>query len=216
MDQPSKKIPALAVPRLSQYYRALLDFPGGVVSSEEIAERTGHGAPRIRRDLTYFGQFGRPGRGYDVQRLKKALAGILGIDRTWRVALVGVGNLGAALLGYRGLRRPGFQLVAAFDKDPRKTGQVVEGIPVNSLSAVPRVVRERHVEMALITVPAESAQEVAEVLVKAGVRALLNFAPVRLQPPAGVTIHNIDMAIELERLSFLHRRAAHSGLSAKE
>ena len=115
-EKSERKVPELAVPRLSQYYRALLE--GGdreVISSEDLAVLTGFGAPQIRKDLTYFGQFGTPGLGYNVGELKKSLSVILGLDKEWNVALAGVGNLGAALLGYKGLRRPGFRLVAAFD-----------------------------------------------------------------------------------------------------
>jgi redox-sensing transcriptional repressor len=203
-EKSERKVPELAVPRLSQYYRALLESGGReVISSEDLAALTGYGAAQIRKDLTYFGQFGTPGLGYNVGELKKSLSRILGLDEEWSVALVGVGNLGAALLGYKGLRRPGFRLAAAFDKDPEKAGRTLEGVPVHEISELPRVVSRHGIRMGVITVPASAAQEVADQLAAAGVKAILNFAPLRLKVPAEVTVHNIDVAIELERLSFL-------------
>lgn len=203
-DKSERKVPELAVPRLSQYYRALLETGGrDVVSSEELAVLTGFGAPQIRRDLTYFGQFGTPGRGYTVADLKASLAKILGLDKDWAVALVGVGNLGAALLGYKGFRRPGFRLAAAFDKNPAIVGQTLEGVKVYDESRLGEVIPREGVRMAVLTVPSTAAQEEADKLSAAGVKAILNFAPVRLKVPADVTVHTIDVAIELERLSFL-------------
>lgn len=203
-DKSERKVPELAVPRLSQYYRALLELGDReVVSSEDLAVLTGYGAPQIRRDLTYFGQFGTPGRGYGVADLKISLGRILGLDKDWAVVLVGVGNLGAALLGYKGFRRQGFRLVAAFDKNPDVVGQTLQGVPVLDESKLLDVVAKEGVRMAVLTVPAAAAQEVADRLSASGVKALLNFAPVRLKVPAEVTVHTIDVAIELERLSFL-------------
>jgi redox-sensing transcriptional repressor len=209
-----KKVPELAVPRLSQYYRALLEAGDKeVISSEDLATLTGFGAPQIRKDLTYFGQFGTPGLGYNVRELRRSLAHILGLDKEWNVALVGVGNLGAALLGYKGFRRPGFRLAAAFDKDGGKVGQILEGITVHDIVRLEEVVRRENVQMAVITVPVAAAQDVADRLVRAGVKALLNFAPMRLKVPEAVTVHTIDVAIELERLSFLntHMKGGHHG-----
>jgi redox-sensing transcriptional repressor len=211
-DKAERKIPELAVPRLSQYYRALIEPEGrDVISSEEMAAQTGYSAAQIRKDLTYFGQFGTPGRGYNVDDLRRSLQHILGIDKDWNLALVGAGNLGAALLGYKGLRRPGFRLVAGFDKDPEKIGQTIEGVPILSLDSLEEKVRSESIRMAILTVPQGSAQDVADLLVKAGIRAILNFAPVRLKVPDHVTLHNIDVAVELERLSFMASRAAPGG-----
>jgi redox-sensing transcriptional repressor len=206
-DKMERKVPELAVPRLSQYYRALLELGDrDVVASDELAAITGFSAAQIRKDLTYFGQFGTPGLGYNVADLRKALTQILGLDKVWNVALVGVGKLGAALLGSRGFRREGFRLSAAFDVDPLKIGQSVEGVPVLPLEALPESVVRDRIQMAVLTVPAAAAQEVADAAVKAGVKAFLNFAPVRLRAPEHVTVHNIDLAVELERLSFLAAR----------
>lgn len=206
IERSERKIPESAVPRLSRYYRVLLEFgEKEVISSEELAALAGSNAAQIRRDLTYFGQFGRPGLGYNTANLRQALLRILGIDRVWNVALVGVGHLGGALLGYRGFERHGFRFIAAFDRDPRKIGRRVEGVPVMPLGRLPAVAAREKIEMAVLTVPALFAQEAAELLVKAGVKAILNFAPVRLKVPERTTVRNIDMAVELERLSFLTR-----------
>jgi redox-sensing transcriptional repressor len=212
-EKNERKVPELAVPRLCQYYRALLESGDReVVSSEDLAVLTGFGAPQIRKDLTYFGQFGTPGLGYNVGELKASLSRILGLDKDWGVVLVGVGNLGAALLAYKGFRRPGFRLVAAFDKDPEKAGKTVEGVPILDLASLPAVASREKVRMAVVTVPAAAAQEVADQLSAAGVKAILNFAPVRLKVPADVTVHCIDVAIELERLSFLSLHTTKGGV----
>lgn len=210
-EKTDRKVPELAVPRLSQYYRSLLELSGReVISSEELASLTGYSAAQIRKDLTYFGQFGTPGLGYNIEDLRKALLQILGLDKEWNVALMGVGNLGAALLGYKGFRRQGFRLVAAFDNDPQKAGQTVEGVPVHPLEKLFDTARRERIQMAVLTVPTGAAQDVADLLVKAGVRAILNFAPLRLKTPDSVTVHNIDVAVELERLAFLCNRGVRS------
>lgn len=207
MSKTDRKIPELAVPRLSRYYRALAEARNKeVMSSEDLSALTGYSAAQIRKDLTYFGQFGRPGLGYNVQALRDALRRILGLDREWHVALVGVGRLGAALLGYKGFRQQGFRLVAAFDEDPRKAGQNVDGVPVWPLSRLPEVARREGIHLAIVAVPVDAAQEVADRLAQAGVKSILNFAPARLTLPPGVTVHNVDMAIELEKLCFLSTR----------
>lgn len=199
-----RKIPASAVPRLSRYYRALLESRDkDVISSEEIALLTGFTAAQVRKDLTYFGQFGTPGRGYSVQELRKALIRILGIDRVWNVVLLGVGKLGAALLGYKGFRLQGFRLVAAFDVDAAKIGSLMESVPVYPVDQIPVVVARENVQMGVVAVPQEKAQAATDLLVSAGVRSILNFAPIRLKVPEDVMIHHVDMASELEKLSFL-------------
>ena len=198
------RIPDPVVPRLSRYYRALLELESRdtrMISSEELSRLTGYSAAQIRKDLTYFGQFGTPGRGYPILELKNALLSILGIDREWAVAVVGAGNLGQALLGYQGFRNQGFKVLFAFDTDRRKAGQEINGIPVRHLSEFRGLARTHGIRMAIVTVPAQAAQDVVDELVQAGVQAILNFAPVRIRVPENVTVHSIDMAIELERLS---------------
>lgn len=193
------------VRRLSLYLRLLREMGGEdreVISSQELAERSGTTSAQVRKDLSLFGSFGKRGRGYEVAELESTLEEILGLGRRWRVALVGVGKIGAALLGYRDLQQRGFDIVAAFDKDPGKVGERVFGVEVSPVGSLEEVVREEDVEMAIVATPPEVAQEVTDRLAEAGVRAVLNFAPVKLEPPSGVKIRNMDVASEMEGLSF--------------
>lgn len=197
------KIPQAAVPRLSLYYRALLESRGkDYVSSEELSKLTNFTAAQVRRDLTYFGQFGTPGKGYHIEGLKKAILGILGTDKGWDVVLVGVGNLGSALLSYKGFSQQGFKIVAAFDSDLRKAGKTLEGITIRDTSELEQVVRDGNIHIAIVATSAASAQTVVDMLIKAGVKGILNFAPIRPQVPATVNLLNIDLSIELERLAY--------------
>jgi len=201
-------IPDLAVPRLSHYYRALLESrETDVISSEELSRLTGYSAAQIRRDLASFGQFGTPGRGYSVLDLRTALLSILGIDKDWHVALVGAGNLGQALLGYKGFRDQRFKVLYAFDNDPQKIGREFQGVKVYPLSELSQRIAQNNIRMAILTVPVAAAQEVVNQLVSSGVSAILNFVPVRLKVPEQITVQNIDMAIELERLSYRTTRS---------
>ncbi|OGS19080.1 MAG: redox-sensing transcriptional repressor Rex [Elusimicrobia bacterium RIFOXYA2_FULL_50_26] len=201
---PTKKIPANVVPRLSRYYRALYEHTQlPWISSSVLSEYTGFTAAQIRKDLGYFGQFGSPGKGYNVEELKKSIRQILGLDRTWNAAVIGVGNLGTALMGYRGFKDQGFNIVAAFDSDPRKTGSTIKGVKIFSLDSMPAVVKEKSIQIAILTVPGSVAQQTAETACKAGIKSILNFAPVHLRLPDSVKVRHIDMSIEIERLSFL-------------
>lgn len=202
-----RKIPSLAIPRLSIYYRALLESrETDIISSEQIAELTGYTAAQIRRDLAYFGQFGIPGKGYNVGELKKRILEILGIDKEWKVALVGVGNLGAALLAYEGFKKQRFEIVAAFDNDIRKIGRRWENIEIQDIRELPEIIKRENIIMAIVTVPGDIAQEVVNFIVTSGIRVILNFAPTRVRVPENVKLLNIDMAIELERLSYMASR----------
>ena len=200
-------VPESTVRRLSTYYRLLqtlaAQHDGEHVSSGKIAALTGFTAAQVRRDLAYFGTFGRRGVGYENQELQRSLATILGIDRGWRIALVGVGNLGLALLSYRGFPRQGFHVVAAFDRDPDKIGQRVRRVLIRPMSAMPAAVRALDLQMAVIAVPADSAQEVAAAVVAAGITGILNFAPTKLAVPEHVHLQNVDLSIEIEYLSYL-------------
>lgn len=200
-----RKVPDVVVFRLAAYRRALRELPAGAgrVSSKTLAALTGYSAAQIRKDLSLFGQFGQPGVGYSVPELEAALVRIFGLEGERRVALVGVGNLGAALLAYRGFRESGFRIVAAFDVDPRKVGSTVAGVRVRHVADLERVVRGKRVELAVITVPAAAAQEVADAAVRGGVRGILNFAPAVVRVPDGVLLRNVDLGAELERLSCL-------------
>ena len=201
-----RKIPHNAIPRLSRYYRILVEQVHPWISSRELSEHTGFTAAQIRRDLGYFGQFGQPGKGYNIAELKRSLQTILGLDQKWNVALIGVGNLGAALLGYKGFREQGFNITAAFERDPSKIGKEINGVKIYPIRQFERVVRNNNIRMAILTVPRTEAQSVADLIARSGVKAVLNFAPVNLKLPDSVKVRNIDMTIEIERLSFLASR----------
>jgi redox-sensing transcriptional repressor len=158
---------------------------------------------QVRKDLAYLGNLGHPGIGYPTQELIAAIRTALGIDREWAVALVGVGNLARALLRYRGFKQQGFRIVALFDSDPNKIGQRVEGLEIHAPADLPRVVAATKAELGVLTVAAEAAQHVADALVAAGIRGLLNFAPVVLRLPPGVSLVAVDLAVQLEQLAFL-------------
>ncbi|MCX5716252.1 MAG: redox-sensing transcriptional repressor Rex [Candidatus Omnitrophica bacterium] len=201
------KISRSVIPRLSVYCRALVAYKdSGVISSDKLSELTGRTAAQIRRDIAYFGQFGTPGKGYVVEELKKRILEILGINRIWDVALVGAGNLGAALLSYKGFKEQGFNIAAAFDNDRNKIGKKLRNVPIRHIKELSRVVKNKKIQMAIIAVPAEEAQKVIDTLLKNGVRAILNFAPIRPAGGASTEIINIDLSIELEKLAhFLNR-----------
>lgn len=204
MKQP--KISDSAVRRLSLYLRALRELDRGgreVISSRDLARRCGATSAQIRKDLSLFGSFGKRGRGYSVRELVRTLEQILGLDRRWRVALVGVGKIGSALLGYRDLRRRGFDVVAAFDTAPSKVGTEVSGVRVSPLDGLEGTVRATGVEIAIIATPPESAQAVTTRLCEAGVSAILNFAPVELSVPPEVAVRTMDVVLELEGLCYL-------------
>jgi redox-sensing transcriptional repressor len=204
------RVPEMTVRRLSIYTRCLLQLEeDGVktVSSQELAERFNLNSAQVRKDLAYFGEFGVRGIGYYVSGLKAELQRILGLDREWPVALVGFGNLGSALYRYKGFARQGFRIVVIFDDDPAKIGRDV-GVPVLPSSALAREIRARGVQIAILAVPAESAQTVADQLVAAGIRAILNFAPTRLRVPRDVRLKDVDLSIELETLSFYLARSS--------
>jgi len=193
------------VHRLSQYYRTLmyLNKQGfDTVSSKVLAQHNGVIAAQVRKDLSYFGAFGRRGLGYNVADLKQIIAQIMGLDRTWIVALAGVGNIGRALIAYDQFRRQGFQITLAFDSDPAKIGKVIHGVEVRDERNLERDVRAEKVDIAIIAVPVSVSQSVADKFTDGGIKAILNFAPINLTVPEGVIIRNENMAIEIEALSF--------------
>jgi redox-sensing transcriptional repressor len=199
------KIPEMTIRRLSVYTRSLLQLEeDGVkaVSSQELAERFNLNSAQVRKDLAYFGEFGVRGIGYYVAGLKAELQRILGLDRQWAVALVGFGNLGSALFHYKGFSRQGFRIALIIDDDPRKTGRDVDSVPIVSSRDMAREIKSRGIHIAIVAVPAESAQAVADQLVAAGIKAVLNFAPTRLRVGREVRLKNVDLSIELETLSF--------------
>jgi redox-sensing transcriptional repressor len=200
-----RSAPKAVVSRLSLYLRELqrlLRDDKQTVSSSQLGKLLGFTDAQVRKDLAYFGQFGHPGVGYRCDELVAEIKRILGTDREWIVALVGVGNLGRALLGYRGFASQGFRLVAAFDADQSKIGQPFEGIAIEPIEMLEQTCRDRSVTLGLIAAPAEAAQEIANRYVAAGVVGILNFAPVTLSLPEGVSLVGVDLATELEQLSF--------------
>ena len=202
---PDGQVPKAVVSRLSLYLRELQHLVrdgSETTSSTQLGKLLGFTDAQVRKDLAYFGQFGYPGIGYRCGELIAAIKRILGTNQPWPMAIVGLGNLGRALMGYRGFQQQGFQLVAAFDVDPAKVGKSVEGIPVHHLDDVSRIVRQHSIRLAIVAVPAASAQKVADALVSAGVEGILNFAPVTLNLPKQVRTVGVDLAIELEQLSF--------------
>jgi redox-sensing transcriptional repressor len=195
-----------SVGRLSLYLRHLEGLRReGVakVSSGQLGEALGITDAQVRKDLSFLGSLGHPGIGYITEELIAAIRRLLGLDRCWLAALVGVGNLGRALLGYRGFDQRGFRIVALFDTDPAKIGGRVEGLEVHGPEAIASVVASTGAELALLAVPGESAQEVADALVAAGVKGLLNFAPLMLRVPPDVRVVSVDLTVQLEQLAFL-------------
>ena len=198
-------IPKVVVSRLSLYLRELqrLDTAGQqTISSSQLGTLLGFSDAQVRKDLGFFGQFGYPGVGYRCDELIRAIRDIMGTNLAWSVAMVGVGNLGQALLGYRGFGRQNFAIAAAFDADPAKVGQVIQGIRIQPLDELSATVRDKGIRLGMIVVPADRAQEAADRLVAAGIEGIVNFAPVTLTLPVHVQNVGVDLAIELEQLSF--------------
>lgn len=201
----AESIPNPAVRRLSLYLRQLETFQRKgrrTISSKQLGESLRLTDAQIRKDLAYFGQFGHPGIGYKVEDLILQVRKILGTDRTWNVLLVGVGNIGRALSGYRGFAAKGFQVVAVFDNDPAKVGKKLGTFVVQPLSDLAESIQKHNVRLAILAVPADSAQDVADQLIAAGIRGLLNFAPVSLTVPRDVAVTTVDVAVQLEQLAF--------------
>jgi redox-sensing transcriptional repressor len=172
------------------------------VSSEALAKAAGVKPTQLRKDLTYFGQFGTRGLGYDVEQLAKMISDLLGTTSLQPVILIGVGNLGSALVRYRGFQQQGFEIIAAFDMDTkRKRDKSLDNI-LHPIEKMPDFIRERAVKMAILAVPAEGAQEVANSLVASGIEGILNFAPIVLSVPEDVMVNNVNLAMELENLSY--------------
>src|SRR5215216_5188492 len=200
-----KRIADSTVRRLSAYLRFLEDFEArglSTISSEELANRGGTTSAQVRKDLSFFGSFGKRGLGYSVPELAGRLREILGLAREWQVIIIGAGKIGAALAQYRGFRQRGFNILAAYDNSPDKIGKKLEGIPVRDIAQLERDIDRDKPDIVVLTVPSEEAQQVVDRVVQAGVKAILNFAPTQLQAPPDVTVKSVNMAMELEGLSF--------------
>jgi redox-sensing transcriptional repressor len=200
----TRRIPESTVHRLSHYLRALEGFEGagGTVSSQELAARGQTTAAQVRKDLSHFGSFGKRGLGYQVSGLRERLLEILGIDRPWRVALIGAGRIGLALFEYPAFSSRGFECVAIFDSDPEKIGVAWGDLIIRPPEELESVMEELAVELAILAVPADAAQEMASRAVTAGVKGLLNFAPIRLNVMPRVPVKDVNLVMELEALSF--------------
>ena len=195
-----------SVGRFSLYLRRLEDVLAEGdkrVSSHTLGESLGITDTQIRKDLASLGSLGQPGIGYDVAELIAAIRSTLGIDRTWNAVLVGVGNLARALLRYQGFVERGFRIVGLFDADPEKVGTTVEGLQIHSPDRMKEVIESTGAELGILTVPAHSVQNVADVMIQAGIRGLLNFAPGIVRVPEGVRVVAVDLTVQLEQLAFL-------------
>lgn len=205
MTVPARKISETAVRRMSLYLRTLEQLrteKTETVSSRELAEQAGTTGAQVRKDLSHFGSFGKRGLGYAVRPLRDRLREILGLTGTWRVGLIGAGRIGSALFEYPNFRERGFSIVTVVDRDPAKVGRRWNGVTIRDAAGLEDALREAEVDLAVIAVPAPEAQGVADRVVAAGVRGILNFAPTPLRVAAGVHVNHVDLAVELELLSF--------------
>jgi redox-sensing transcriptional repressor len=201
----SAKISESTVRRLSLYLRLLQESAGEgqeTISSEELADRSGTTSAQVRKDLSVFGSFGKRGLGYSVPELLRELREILGLDRSWRVALIGAGKIGSALISYRNFQLRGFNIEAVFDTDPAKVGKRWGSQRILDDVELERVLKDRDIEIVVVAVPAEAAQAVVDRVVDAGIEAILKFAPIRLRVPEHVALRNVDMVVEMEGLAF--------------
>jgi len=204
-ESEKKKISESTIRRLSLYFRALSLLEKEnyeTISSKELAKREKLTPAQVRKDLSFFGSFGTRGLGYPVSELKQRIAKILGIHRNWNVAMVGVGNIGSALVSYKEFQKQGFTIKLVFDNDQRKIGSNHKGLIVSDIGDMPRLLREHNIEMVILAVPAIVAQYIVDEVVAAGIKAILNFAPINLKVPPDVFLRNENMAMELEYLSF--------------
>ncbi|ABZ83302.1 redox-sensing transcriptional repressor rex [Heliomicrobium modesticaldum Ice1] len=199
------KIPEPTVVRLSLYSRFLNQASSkgiDIISSDEIGAAVGIPSAQVRKDLSYFGEFGIRGVGYRVRELCSQVDKLLCVNQTWPVIIIGAGHLGLAMSGYRGLQDRGFDVIALFDANPAKQGELPNGLSVLPMERLAETVREKDIRIGIITVPADAAQQVAEALIAAGITAIINFAPTVLNVPPEVKVRNIDLTVNLEVLSF--------------
>jgi redox-sensing transcriptional repressor len=219
MAENTKRVPQVTVKRLSRYLRALERFQEKgyeTISSEELAGELHLKPSQLRKDLAYFGEFGTRGMGYSIPRLAEELRRILGLHRQWSIAIIGVGNLGTALLRYRGLNEKGFRVAALFDDDPEKVGSSRSGIHIYHVDDLEEVVREKNIQIAILTVPAPAARATADAAFKAGVRSVLNFAPVSIKAPPDAMCLQVDITSELKILSHFLARVEEQAARAEE
>lgn len=205
IDLTEDGVPEVVVLRLPQYVRALADLlrrDVQVVSSQQLGEQLQMTPAQIRKDLSYFGRFGKQGRGYPVAYLLGELRQVLGLERTWNTCIVGIGRLGRAIISYPGFTPEGFNMVAAFDAAPAEVGQAIGPLVVQPISDLDATIKERDIRIAIVAVPSNHAQEVIDQLVKCGVSAILNYAPISPQVPDEVHVRNIDPILSLQSMTF--------------
>jgi redox-sensing transcriptional repressor len=210
-ERESRRIPEATVARLPVYLRSLLELAGErttTISSERLAEMAGVNAAKVRKDLSYLGSYGTRGVGYDVAYLIHQIRRELGLTQDWPIVIAGVGNLGHALANYRGFPERGFRVVALVDVDPQKVGEAVGGLHVHHVDELAMLVRMHRIAIGAIATPSTAAQEVADRMVAAGIRSILNFAPVTISVPANVSVRKVDLAVELQILAFYEQRKA--------
>ena len=208
-DQDRRRIPEATVARLPLYLRSLVEVAEAkvpTISSERLAELAGVNAAKVRKDLSYLGSYGTRGVGYEVEYLLYEIGRELGLTQDWPVVIIGIGNLGHALANYRGFTARGFRIAALLDADASKVGEPVAGLAVRGLDDLPEVVAEHGVTIGIIATPSTAAQDVADRLVAAGVKSILNFAPAVLNVPRGVSLRKVDLSIELQILTFYQQR----------
>jgi redox-sensing transcriptional repressor len=216
-EHTSRRIPEATVARLPVYLRSLLELAEGrtpTISSERLAEMAGVNAAKVRKDLSYLGSYGTRGVGYDVEYLLFQMSRELGLTQDWPVVIVGVGNLGHALANYRGFTERGFPVAALVDADPGKRGERVGDLEIHDLDDLPQLVEDLGIAVGVVATPANVAQEVADRLVAAGVSSILNFAPAVITVPEDVSLRKVDLAVELQILSFYQQRRAAPALAS--
>ncbi|MFH0843933.1 MAG: redox-sensing transcriptional repressor Rex [Pseudomonadota bacterium] len=202
------KIPGATIERIALYLRSLeelLDKGVPLISSDKLASLCGVNSAQVRKDLSYFGEFGVRGLGYEIHDLLKAIRGILALDRPWRLGIVGVGNMGTALIRHEKFFKRGYRFVAAFDSDPEKIGKkLVHNLIIQPMSEIKKVAGALKIEIGVITTPSSQAQAVADMLVDAGIRSILNFSPIQVRPPKGkgCLVENVDFTVKLDNLAY--------------
>lgn len=206
-----RSIPEATVQRLPIYLRALVDITEGgatTVSSETLADAAGVNSAKVRKDLSHLGSYGTRGVGYDAAYLIHQVRRELGLTQHWPIVIAGIGNLGQALANYKGFSERGFQTVALVDADPAKIGELIGGVPIRDVDELPEIVKEKAVAIGVICTPAPAVQGVADKMIAAGIRSILNFAPLVITVPPGVSVRKVDLAIELQILAFYEQRKA--------
>ncbi|MBT4125059.1 MAG: redox-sensing transcriptional repressor Rex [Chloroflexi bacterium] len=202
---PESVVPEVVIQRLPLYVRVLTQFSSAgeeVISSEQLGTRLQMTPAQIRKDLSYFGRFGKQGRGYNISMLEEKLRTILGLDRTWNAAVIGMGRLGRAVVSYPGFAPEGFNILAAFDASDEIVGQTISGLQVESISQLSQSVIDHDIKIGIVTVPIDHAQEVIDALVEAGIKSILNYAPLSPQVPEGVTVRGIDPVLSLQSMTY--------------